>query len=39
MELDTPCGVDGTQRGLTYVQCQPNCASFHKMSFLTSLGV
>jgi len=38
MELDRPCGVDSTQRGLTYFDCQPDCASFHRAADLTTLG-
>lgn len=38
MELDRPCGVDATQRGLTYFECAPSCASFHRASDLSTLG-
>lgn len=38
MELDRPCGVDATQRGITYFDCQPRCASFHRATDLTILG-
>uniref|UniRef100_A0A383WQD5 non-specific serine/threonine protein kinase n=1 Tax=Tetradesmus obliquus TaxID=3088 RepID=A0A383WQD5_TETOB len=37
MELDSACGMDGTLHGITYIDCAPRCASFHKASQLTSM--
>jgi hypothetical protein len=38
MELDRPCGIDATQRGICYFSCAPKCASFHRAAELTSFN-
>lgn len=36
MELEAPCGMNATQKGITYFDCSPKSATFHRASQLTA---